>query len=149
MNYKMSDIEGVGDVYAEKLAEAGVRSTGQFLNRGATPKGRAALQEATGVSAKLILRWCNQADLMRVSGIGTQFAELLEAAGVDTVKELGKRNADNLTARMESFCRAGEILASQETLSNSARKVKHSYQFEINPKGMVERLRVCNIIGLE
>lgn len=100
MNYRMSDIEGVGEVYADKLAAVGVRSTDQFLSRGATPKGRVELQEATGVSGKLILRWCNQADLMRISGVGPQFAELLEAAGVDTVKELSKRNADNLAERM-------------------------------------------------
>lgn len=130
MNYKMSDIEGVGDIYAKKLAEAGVRNTDQFLSRGATPKGRAALQEATGVSAKLILRWCNQADLMRLSGVGTQFAELLEAAGVDTVKELAKRNAENLTARMEEVNQAKKLAKASPALTTVRRWISQARLME-------------------
>ncbi len=100
MTYKIIDIEGVGDVYAEKLIAAGIETVDQLLDRCAAPKGRADLAEATGISEKLILRWTNHADLFRIKGIGPQFAELLEAAGVDTVKELRHRVAVNLAAKL-------------------------------------------------
>ncbi len=100
MTYKIIDIEGVGEVYAEKLIAAGIETVDQLLDRCAAPKGRAELAEATGISEKLILRWTNHADLFRIKGIGPQFAELLEAAGVDTVKELRHRVAANLAAKL-------------------------------------------------
>ena len=96
MAYKLIDIEGVGAAYAEKLAAAGLVTTKQLLEKCAAPAGRKALEEESGISGKLILKWCNHADLFRVKGIGPQFAELLEAAGVDTVKELAQRKAENL-----------------------------------------------------
>ena len=100
MAYKVIDIEGVGAAYAEKLAAAGIEKAEQLLEKCAAPAGRKALAEETGISEKLVLRWCNHADLFRVKGVGPQFAELLEAAGVDTVKELGHRKAENLAAKM-------------------------------------------------
>ena len=100
MTYKIIDIEGVGEVYAEKLIAAGIETVDQLLDRCAAPKGRAELAEATGISEKLILRWTNHADLFRIKGIGPQFAELLEAAGVDTVKELRHRVVANLAAKL-------------------------------------------------
>lgn len=100
MAYKVIDIEGVGAAYAEKLNAAGVVTTTQYLAKCATPAGRKALAEETGISDKLILKWANHADLFRVKGVGPQFAELLEAAGVDTVKELAHRKAENLAAKM-------------------------------------------------
>jgi len=100
MAYKLIDIEGVGAAYAEKLAAAGLVTTKQLLEKCAAPAGRKALEEEIGISGKLILKWCNHADLFRVKGIGPQFAELLEAAGVDTVKELAQRKAENLAAKM-------------------------------------------------
>ena len=100
MAYKIIDIEGVGDVYAQKLIEAGINTVDELLDRCAAPKGRKELAEATGISDKLILRWTNHADLFRIKGIGPQFAELLEAAGVDTVKELRHRVAANLAAKL-------------------------------------------------
>ena len=100
MAYKVIDIEGVGGVYAEKLNAAGIVTAAQLLDKFATPAGRKALEEETEISGKLILRWCNHADLFRVKGVGPQFAELLEAAGVDTVKELAHRKAENLAAKM-------------------------------------------------
>ncbi|MCQ2140250.1 MAG: DUF4332 domain-containing protein [Bacteroidales bacterium] len=100
MVYKIIDIEGIGEVYAEKLIAAGIETAAQLLDKCAAPAGRKALAEATGISDKLILTWANHADLFRVKGVGPQFAELLEAAGVDTVKELGHRRADNLAAKM-------------------------------------------------
>ena len=100
MAYKVIAIEGVGAAYGEKLAAAGIEKAEQLLEKCAAPAGRKARAEATGISEKLVLRWCNHADLFRVKGVGPQFAELLEAAGVDTVKELAHRNAENLAAKM-------------------------------------------------
>ena len=100
MSDKIIDIEGIGSVYGEKLVAAGIITVDQLLEKGKTPAGRKALEEATGISGKLILTWVNHADLFRVHGIGPQFSELLEAAGVDTVKELATRRADNLSAKL-------------------------------------------------
>ncbi len=98
---KLSIIEGVGDFYEAKLKAAGVGSIEALLEVCATPKGRADLAEKAGISDKLILKWANHADLMRIKGIGGEYSELLEAAGVDTVPELAMRNAENLTKKME------------------------------------------------
>ena len=100
MDYKIIDIEGVGDVYAEKLMAAGINKVSELLEKCAAPKGRKELAEATGISEKLILKWTNHADLFRINGVGPQFAELLEAAGVDTVKEFRHRVAENLQPKL-------------------------------------------------
>ena len=100
MDYKIIDIEGVGDVYAEKLQAAGINKVSELLEKCAAPKGRKELAEATGISEKLILKWTNHADLFRINGVGPQFAELLEAAGVDTVKEFRHRVAENLQPKL-------------------------------------------------
>lgn len=100
MDYKIIDIEGIGDVYAEKLIAAGINKVSELLDKCAAPKGRKELAEATGISEKLILRWTNHADLFRINGVGPQFAELLEAAGVDTVKEFRHRLAENLQPKL-------------------------------------------------
>ncbi len=97
---KIVDIEGIGEVYAQKLTEAGVATTEALLEKGATPKGRKELAEKSGIGAALILKWVNRADLSRVKGIGSEYADLLEAAGVDTVVELGKRVPANLAKKM-------------------------------------------------
>jgi predicted flap endonuclease-1-like 5' DNA nuclease len=100
MSYKIDEIEGIGPAYREKLAAAGVSTTEDLLSACCTKPGRAAMAEGTGIGEKLLLTWSNMADLMRISGVGKQFAELLHAAGVDTVKELKTRRADNLFAKM-------------------------------------------------
>ena len=100
MTYKIIDIQGIGPVYAEKLIGIGIETVDQLLEKGADAKGRQAIEDATGIRHYLVLTWVNHADLFRVKGIGPQFAELLEAAGVDTVKELRNRNAANLAAKM-------------------------------------------------
>ena len=100
MVYKIIDIEGVGDVYAEKLIAAGIKDTDAILEKCCKPAGRKALEDETGISGKLILKWANHADLMRINGVGPQFSELLEASGVDTVKELRHRVAANLAAKV-------------------------------------------------
>lgn len=100
MNTPIEEIEGIGNVYAQKLRAAGIETVEGLLSAGAGPKGRAEIEEKTGIAGGHILRWCNHADLMRIKGVGKQYAELLEAAGVDTVKELRNRNAANLAAKL-------------------------------------------------
>lgn len=110
MAYKIIDIEGVGDVYAKKLIEAGIETPAQLLDKCAAPAGRKALAEATGISGALILKWTNHADLFRIKGVGPQFSELLEAAGVDTVKELRNRVPANLQAKLEETNAAKKLV---------------------------------------
>lgn len=100
MAYPIQDIQGIGPSFAEKLAAANIDNTDKLLDLCCGKKGRTQIAETTGVSESLILTWTNMADMMRISGIGPQFAELLEAAGVDTVKELAQRNAENLATAM-------------------------------------------------
>ena len=94
------DIEGISPTYAAQLEARGLRTTDDLLQAGASPKGREDLAAATGISGKLILRWVNMADLFRIKGVGEEYSDLLEAAGVDTVPELAQRRADNLTKKM-------------------------------------------------
>ena len=89
-------VEGIGDEYARRLKAAGIVTTEALLERGATPQDRRQLAEETGISAKLILEWVNQVDLFRIKGVGGEYADLLEVAGVDTVPELAQRNAGNV-----------------------------------------------------
>lgn len=100
MGYKIDVIEGVGPSFAEKLATMGIKTTDDLLEKCAGAVGRKAVAAATGIGESNILKWSNHADLMRVKGIGGEYAELLEASGVDTVKELRTRNAENLAAKM-------------------------------------------------
>jgi len=98
--YKIEDVEGIGPTYGEKLRAAGVMNTDQLLAAGKTMKGRAALAQKTGISEAQILKWVNMVDLYRIKGVGSEFSELLEASGVDTVKELKHRVAANLVQKM-------------------------------------------------
>jgi predicted flap endonuclease-1-like 5' DNA nuclease len=100
MPYKVIEIEGVGTASAAKLAAVGVRSTEQLLEKAVDRKGRKVLAEAAGVREEQVLKWANHADLMRIKGVATQMAELLEAAGVDTVKELRTRSPEALAQKM-------------------------------------------------
>ena len=101
MSYKIDEIEGIGTTYAAKLKDAGIDTTDDFLQLCCDAKGRDTIANSSGISGKLILSWANMADLMRVNGVGRQYAELLHAAGVDTIKELRTRNAENLAAAMK------------------------------------------------
>ena len=98
---KIMDIEGVGPAFAKKLDAAGVKTVGDLLKLGATPAGRKHLAEKSGIAETSILQWVNHADLFRIKGIGSEYSDLLEAAGVDTVVELATRKADNLVKKME------------------------------------------------
>jgi len=97
---KISDIEGIGPAFGEKLNAAGVTTVESLLEMGCTKKGRKEIAEKSGINEKSILNWVNRADLTRIKGVSTQYADLLKFAGVDTVPELKQRNAANLTAKM-------------------------------------------------
>ena len=98
---KLSEIEGIGSAYAEKLASAGISTMETLLDKCSQAADRKKLAELSDISPNLILKWANRADLARVKGIGSEYADLLECAGVDTVPELAQRNAANLLAKME------------------------------------------------
>lgn len=98
---KLASVEGIGAVYAGKLQESGIRTTGALLKAGASPQGREEIAEKAGISPKLVLEWVNHVDLFRIKGVGEEYADLLEEAGVDTVPELAQRNAENLYAKLK------------------------------------------------
>ena len=100
MAKKIADIEGIGPKYASKLQKAGVRSVAGLLKSCCDKKGRKAIAEQSGIDASQLLKWANMADLYRIKGVGSEYSELLEASGIDTVKELRNRNAANLHAKM-------------------------------------------------
>lgn len=114
----IATIEGIGPVYAEKLAAAGIKTVEALLDAVKDPKGRQTLAEATGIDASRILKWANMADLMRIKGVGEEYSELLEAAGVDTVKELKHRNAENLHAKMEEINEAKKLVRQTPSLKS-------------------------------
>ena len=99
-SYKITEIEGIGDVYAKKFYAVNIKTVGALLNKGCNKKGRQELAATTGFDESTILKWVNFADLFRVKGIGSEYSQLLEKAGVDTVKELKNRKAENLQAKM-------------------------------------------------
>jgi len=94
------EVEGIGEAYAKKLAAAGIKTTDALLAKGATPEGRKEVAAKSGISAKMILEWVNHVDLFRIKGVGQEYADLLEAAGVDTVPELAQRKPGNLVEKM-------------------------------------------------
>jgi predicted flap endonuclease-1-like 5' DNA nuclease len=110
MNYPIEDIEGIGKVYGDKLRAVGVKDTAALLAQAAGPKQRAALADATGLTEAQVLKFANKADLMRVKGIGEEYSDLLEAAGVDTVPELATRNPANLHAALEATNAARKLV---------------------------------------
>lgn len=113
MPYKIIDIEGIGETYGARLNKEGIKTTSDLLKVAGTKKGREKLAAATHLPESLILTWVNHADLMRIKGIAGQFSELLEAAGVDSVMELKRRNAENLHAKLiqvnEEFDLSGKV----------------------------------------
>ena len=104
------DIEGIGEVFAKKLKSVGVSTTEALLEVGGTAKGRTELASKTGISEAKILEWVNRADLYRIKGVGSEYSDLLEAAGVDTVVELAKRVPANLLAKMEEVNKAKKLV---------------------------------------
>jgi predicted flap endonuclease-1-like 5' DNA nuclease len=111
--YKIADIEGIGPAYAEKLKKAGVKSVNGLLQAGGSRKGRKQLSEKSGIDETLILKWVNFADLYRIKGVGSEYSELLEKAGVDTIKELAKRKPEHLHGKMVEVNLKGRGLVRQ------------------------------------
>ena len=130
MDYKIIDIEGVGEVYAEKLVAEGINKVSELLEKCAAPKGRKELAEKTGISEKLILRWTNHADLFRINGVGPQFAELLEKAGVDTVKEFRHRVPENLQPKLEEINEQFKICGRVPAVSEIQKMVDQAKELE-------------------
>ncbi len=114
----IATIEGIGPVYAEKLTAAGVKTVEALLEAAKDPKGRKALAEASGVDEKKILEWANKADLMRIKGVGEEYSDLLEASGVDTVKELKHRKPENLLAKMTEVNAEKKLVRALPTLKS-------------------------------
>jgi predicted flap endonuclease-1-like 5' DNA nuclease len=114
---KLEDVEGISHFYAEKLRKAGVGSTDSLLSMGGTPTGRKDLAKNSGISEKLILEWVNHVDLFRVKGIGEEYSDLLEEAGVDTVVELAQRKADNLLNKMAEVNASKNLVNKMPALS--------------------------------
>jgi predicted flap endonuclease-1-like 5' DNA nuclease len=107
---KIEDVEGIGKAYAAKLVKAGVKTTDELLARGAKPKGRDELEKATGISHGKILEWVNHVDLYRIDGVGSEYSDLLEAAGVDSPVELAHRVAANLAAKLEEINKTKKLV---------------------------------------
>jgi predicted flap endonuclease-1-like 5' DNA nuclease len=100
---KIEDVEGIGPIFAQKLQAAGVNTTDELLDRGGSKAGRASLASASGLTETQLLEWVNHADLMRINGVGSEYADLLEAAGVDSCAELAQRNAANLAQTFQEL----------------------------------------------
>jgi len=113
---KLSEIEGIGKVFEEKLKAAGIRTEEELLVACSTRDGRTELAEKSDISEALILKWANRADLSRIKGIGGEYADLLEVAGVDTVPELAQRRADNLFDKIAEINEAKKLVRKMPTL---------------------------------
>jgi predicted flap endonuclease-1-like 5' DNA nuclease len=123
---KIVEIEGIGPTNADKLREAGVRSTDTLLRRGGNAKGRKELAAATNIDESKLLEWVNHADLFRVRGIGSEYSDLLEAAGVDTVPELRQRNAQALYETLVKTNEAKKLVRRIPTPGQVAEWVKQA-----------------------
>lgn len=113
----VTKVEGIGPAYAEKLKKVGIVTTEALLKEGATPAGRKSLEEKTGISHALLLEWVNHADLFRIKGIGEEYSDLLEEAGVDTVVELAQRKPENLLEKMAEVNSAKKLVRRLPVLS--------------------------------
>ena len=102
VNRKIEDVEGIGPVIGEKLRACGVKNTNGLLSAAKTPAKRRSLAKDSGLSTKQVLKFANMVDLYRIKGIGSEFAELLEASGVNTVRQLALRNPASLAAKLET-----------------------------------------------
>jgi predicted flap endonuclease-1-like 5' DNA nuclease len=123
---KISDIEGIGPKYAELLATEGIKTVEGLLKAGAKQKDRKRIAEALQISDKLLLEWVNHADLFRIKGVGEEYSDLLEEAGVDTVPELAQRNPENLVAKMAEINAEKEVVRRLPVLSQVEEWVKQA-----------------------
>lgn len=125
-NRKIEEVEGIGPVTGEKLRAAGVKDSDTLLAQAKTPAQRKALADAAGLPAEKILKFANMVDLFRVSGIGAEFAELLEAAGVDTVPELARRAPASLAAKLAEVNEAKKLTRRVPTEADVAKWVEQA-----------------------
>jgi predicted flap endonuclease-1-like 5' DNA nuclease len=126
----ISKIEGIGPVYAGKLRQAGIRTTERLLAEGGSRKGRKQIAADCDISDELVLEWVNRADLMRVKGVGEQYSDLLEQAGVDTVKELATRRPDNLHAKCLTVCDKKKVVRRPPSVGEVERWVAHAKELK-------------------
>ena len=110
-------VEGIGETYAGKLTAIGVSTTQALLDKGSTPKGRKEIAEQSGISEKLVLEWVNHVDLFRIKGVGEEYADLLEEAGVDTVPELAQRKPENLHQKLAEVNQAKKLVRQLPSLA--------------------------------
>lgn len=124
----IESIEGIGKVNGKKLRAAGIKGTATMLTKCCDKKGRKEVAEATGIDAKMLLEWANRADLMRVRGVGSEYSDLLEASGVDTVKELRNRKPENLHTKMAEVNAKGKrtLVRRPPSLGEVERWVAHA-----------------------
>ncbi|GIW12878.1 MAG: ferredoxin [Tepidiforma sp.] len=115
---KVIDIEGIGPAYAARLEAAGIPTTEKLLERGSTAKGREQLAAELGITPARVLEWVNRADLMRISGVGSEYSDLLEAAGVDSVPELAQRRPENLHAKLVEVNEAKKLVRQVPSLAS-------------------------------
>lgn len=130
MSKKITEIEGIGPVFQEKLSGAGVTTVEGLLEAGASKSGRKKIAADSGIDESRILVWVNMADLFRIKGVASQFAELLKAAGVDTVKELRNRNAENLHAKLVEVQAEKKITRAVPGLSQVADYIEQAKELE-------------------
>jgi predicted flap endonuclease-1-like 5' DNA nuclease len=116
---KVEEIEGIGPAYAKRLNRSGIRTTDDLLDMGGTQKGRKELARRTGISETIILEWVNMADLFRIKGIGEEYSELLKEAGVNTVKQLARRNPKNLQKSLVGVNDAKKLVRRPPSLSQT------------------------------
>jgi len=126
----IKDVEGIGEAYAAKLKDAGITTTDHLLDQGASSKGRAKLAADSGIREDLILRWVNHADLEPIKGIGWEYADLLEVAGVDTVPELAQRKPENLHAKLAEANAAKPLVRRLPTADQVADWVEQAKSLE-------------------
>lgn len=126
MAYKIDEIEGIGPAMKEKLSAADIATTDDLLKLCCDKAGRSKVAEQTGNTEKQLLKWANMADLMRISGVGQEYSELLEAAGVDTVKELRNRNAENLANAMAKINEEKKLTRAVPSVTVVAKWIEHA-----------------------
>lgn len=126
MAMKITEIEGIGEATAQKLAEMDITTVEGLLERGSDPKERKAIAEGTGLPAKKVLAFVNMADLLRVKGVGKQYAELLQASGVNTVVELSKRKPENLHPKLVEINEEKKLVRQTPTLKGVTDMVENA-----------------------
>lgn len=125
---KVTQVEGIGPVNGQKLIQAGIKTTDALLKAGADANGRREIAAKTGIQETTILEWVNNVDLFRVKGVGEEYAELLEVAGVDTVPELAQRNPDNLHQKLVAVNQEKKLVRQLPSSSQVAAWVEHAKQ---------------------